>query len=64
MPDKLRDEPAGLIIRQDLVPLALAAFHGIPQQHTRQTKLPGVLPGRGKLKLLYVVVIDPPTYDL
>ena len=54
------NQTAGLIVRQHFVPLALAALHGVAQQHTRQAKPPGMLPGWGKLELLDVIVIDPP----
>ena len=62
MPDQFSNQTAGLIVWQHLIPLALAAFHGVAQQHTRQAKPPGMLPGRRKLELLDVVVINPPAH--
>ena len=62
MTNQLSDQPAGLIVGQDFIPLALAAFHRIAQQHTRQAKPPGVLAGRRKLERLNVVIINAPAY--
>ena len=45
VPNQFGNQAAGLIIRQHLLPFALLALHRVAQQHTREAKAPGMLPG-------------------
>ena len=62
MPHQFGNQAARLVIRQHLLPFALLAFHRVAQQHTREAKAPGMLPGSRQVHFADVIVIHTPAY--